>query len=441
MKRLLLGTLAGFLLTSQLVTAQQLLVTESSNDQVMLFDALDGTLINSSFIDLTLVGAGTPIECHEGPSALYIADQTADSVYMFSLDGATHLGTITGGMDNIRGLCFANGVLYVSNSGTGNGAPGDAILMFDAVGTPLGSFPASDPFDVVEYGGNLLVTDIANEDLLLFDYAGNSLGIFHDSDGLNGIDFPEQANPRGSTGGVLVGGFSSPIGVYDYDSTGTEAGYWAVGTGVRGVYELGHGDFLFTDTSGVHILDPASGTSTTVLSGVSARFIQPYGAGVGHGTLYCFGDPGVDTPCPCGNDNDGSVPESGCANGVFASGARLLSNGTPSLTGDQLVLSTTGLEPNQAGLYFQANNDLSPGLVWGDGLRCAGGQLKRLGVVVSDATGYSDTSGYPLPISHLAGNVLAGDTKYYQCWYSNPSGSPCATGFNSSNGYAVTWEP
>ena len=38
---------------------------------------------------------------------------------------------------------------------------------------------------------------------------------------------------------------------------------------------------------------------------------------------YCFGDPGSGTPCPCGNDNDGSVPGSGCANGVFTSGAQL----------------------------------------------------------------------------------------------------------------------
>ncbi len=159
------------------------------------------------------------------------------------------------------------------------------------------------------------------------------------------------------------------------------------------------------------------------------------------GVPYCFGDPGAGTPCPCSNDNDGSVAGSGCANGVFASGAQLTGSGVASVSADTLVLATTGLEPVNSGLYFQADNDLFPGNAWGDGLQCAGGQLKRLGVRFSDGSGYSDTSGYPQPISVKAGNVLAGDTKYYQCWYRNPNGSPCGSDFNASNGYAVTWQP
>jgi len=157
---------------------------------------------------------------------------------------------------------------------------------------------------------------------------------------------------------------------------------------------------------------------------------------------YCFGDPGADTPCPCNNDNDGSVPGSGCANGVFASGARLTATGGANLAADTLVLATTHTEPNNAGLYFQADNDLRPGLVWGDGLRCAGGNLRRLGVRFSDSSGYSDTSGLPQPISLLAGNVLPGDTKFYQCWYRTTIDPPCGSGvndFNTSNGYAITW--
>ena len=159
------------------------------------------------------------------------------------------------------------------------------------------------------------------------------------------------------------------------------------------------------------------------------------------GVPYCFGDPGSGTPCPCSNDNDGSVPGSGCANGVFASGARLTGLGNARVSADTLMLLTTGLEPNNSGLYFQANNDLTPGIVWGDGLQCAGGGLVRLGVVFSDMTGYSDTSGYSDTISAKVGNIVAGDTKYYQYWYRNPTGSLCGSDFNASNGYAVTWAP
>ncbi len=162
------------------------------------------------------------------------------------------------------------------------------------------------------------------------------------------------------------------------------------------------------------------------------------------GSGYCFGDPGSGTPCPCSNDNDGSVPGSGCDNGVFASGAKLVGSGVASLSSDTLVLSCTGLEPNNSGLYFQANNDLSPGNIWGDGLQCAGGQLKRLGVRFADGSGASTTSAWATPISVKAGNIVAGDTKRYQCWYRTTSNPPCGPGvndFNSSNGYAVTWAP
>ncbi len=159
------------------------------------------------------------------------------------------------------------------------------------------------------------------------------------------------------------------------------------------------------------------------------------------GHPYCSGDLGSGSPCPCGNDNDGSVPGSGCANGVFASGARVAGEGVASLGHDSLVLVATHLEPNNTGLYFQADNDLSPGVLWGDGLRCAGGNLKRLQVRFADAAGASFTT---VGISAKVGNIIAGGTKYYQCWYRTTANPPCGAGvndFNSSNGYSVTWLP
>jgi len=154
------------------------------------------------------------------------------------------------------------------------------------------------------------------------------------------------------------------------------------------------------------------------------------------GVRYCFGDPGSGTPCPCGNDDDGLLPESGCANGASASGARLSGSGVASLTADTLALTCTGLEPGQAGLYFRADHDRSPGVPWGDGLSCAGGALKLLQLRIADGGGASGTT---IVISAKAGNVAAGDTRYYQCWYRNPTGSPCGFDFNASSGIAVSW--
>ena len=161
------------------------------------------------------------------------------------------------------------------------------------------------------------------------------------------------------------------------------------------------------------------------------------------GVPYSFGDPGVGTPCPCSNDNDQSHPGSGCANGAFASGAQLTGSGVASVSGDTLVLQATGLDPNNSGLYFQANNALNggDGSAFGDGLRCAGGGLIRLQVRASDGSGASSTT---IAIG-MKGGVAAGDTKRYQCWYRDTSGGqPCGVGvndFNLSNGYEIIWIP
>jgi len=157
----------------------------------------------------------------------------------------------------------------------------------------------------------------------------------------------------------------------------------------------------------------------------------------------CFGDPGSGTPCPCGNENDGSVPGSGCANGSYASGAHLTSSGTPSVSNDTLILSTTGMHPSNSGLYFQGNNTVNngSGLPFGDGLRCVGGAVIRLQVRFADGIGSSSTN---IAIA-AKGGVSPGDTKRYQCWYRDNSGAqPCGVGvndFNLSNGYQVTWVP
>ena len=108
-----------------------------------------------------------------------------------------------------------------------------------------------------------------------------------------------------------------------------------------------------------------------------------------------------------------------------------------------LVLTTTGLDPNNTGLYFQANNLVNGGAgnAFGDGLRCAGGGLIRLQIRTSDGNGVSSTT---IAIG-AKGGVMPGDVKRYQCWYRDTSGSqPCGVGandFNLSNGYEVTWIP
>jgi len=161
----------------------------------------------------------------------------------------------------------------------------------------------------------------------------------------------------------------------------------------------------------------------------------------GTGVAYCTGEVGVGTPCPCNNDNDGSIPDAGCANGAFSSGAKLIALGNASVSNDTVTLAATNVHPGNSGLYFQANNAINSGngSVFGDGLRCAGGGLIRLQVRFSNSHGESATT---ISIS-AKGGVSAGDIKRYQYWYRDTSGDqPCGVGvndFNLTNGLRITW--
>ncbi len=157
------------------------------------------------------------------------------------------------------------------------------------------------------------------------------------------------------------------------------------------------------------------------------------------GTGYCDGDNGSGV-CPCGNDNDGSVPGSGCDNGVFASGALLAGSGEPSTGDDSFTLTTTHAEPNRVCLYLQADEAQSPPTLWGDGLRCIGEPATALQVLFADAAGGSSTT----TGLAAAGGVTAGEVQYHQCLYRTTTNPLCGHGvndFNTTNGYSVVWLP
>jgi len=151
----------------------------------------------------------------------------------------------------------------------------------------------------------------------------------------------------------------------------------------------------------------------------------------GTGTGYCFGD-GTGDPCPCGNT--GGAGE-GCANST-GSGGLLVGTGSLSVTADDLGFDASGLLPGQGALLFVANNQLS-GLYFGDGLRCAGGALKRLGVRIPNASGAAHWG----PGLAAAGGWSAGDVRNFQLWYRDPVNSPCSNEFNTSNGVNAVFVP
>jgi hypothetical protein len=159
------------------------------------------------------------------------------------------------------------------------------------------------------------------------------------------------------------------------------------------------------------------------------------------GVVFCAGD-GVApaTSCPCGND---STPgdDVGCLNSL-GTGAKLRASGVPSVAGDTLVLVGTQMA-NSSCLYFQGTAQAAggSGTLFGDGLRCAGGTVVRLGT----ETNVGGASQYPGPgqlPSSIKGMIPpAGGTRTYQCWYRNAAPFCTASTFNLTNGLELSWNP
>jgi len=153
-------------------------------------------------------------------------------------------------------------------------------------------------------------------------------------------------------------------------------------------------------------------------------------------TAFCFGD-GSGLACPCGN---GSVPGAGvgCLNSL-GNGAVVGASGSASLVADTFVLAGSGM-PDSSALYFQGTNQVSAGAgaVFGDGLRCAGGTVTRLGTQLNVA----GASQYPqvgdLSVS-VRGAIGGPGTRTYQIWYRNAAAFCTSDTFNLSNGIQVTW--
>jgi hypothetical protein len=176
--------------------------------------------------------------------------------------------------------------------------------------------------------------------------------------------------------------------------------------------------------------DIASGTSQDRNGDGVPDSCQPVG------TPYCFGD-GSSGACPCGN---AGPTGSGCTNSV-GQAARLEAVGTTSP--DDLVLVSSGELPSALTIFAQGTQSTSPHL-FGDGLRCVGGTIKRLfSHNASGGTAYAPAPGDP-PITArsaaLGDPIPSGATRYYWAYYRDPNPGFCTSfTFNASNAISIGW--
>ena len=149
------------------------------------------------------------------------------------------------------------------------------------------------------------------------------------------------------------------------------------------------------------------------------------------GQPYCFGD-GTGTACPCANNG---AAGNGCASSVNPNGGNLSTSGNADLGNDTLALLGSGM-PNSTCLYFQGTSQIS--VVFGDGLRCAGGAVTRLGTKLNALGSSQYPIGADAPIS-VKGGVMAPGSRVYQVWYRNAAPFCTPRTFNLVNGILVNW--
>jgi hypothetical protein len=120
------------------------------------------------------------------------------------------------------------------------------------------------------------------------------------------------------------------------------------------------------------------------------------------------------------------------------------------LSSDSLFLVTGGETPNALSLVVQGDAVVATGIVYGQGVRCVGGTLRRLYTKVAERGSIlaPDFPGGDIAVSQRAaseGDVIrGGQSRWYSVFYRDPhvqSGCSPTSTFNCTPTGRVTWSP
>jgi hypothetical protein len=120
------------------------------------------------------------------------------------------------------------------------------------------------------------------------------------------------------------------------------------------------------------------------------------------------------------------------------------------LSSDSLVFVSLAQRSTELSILIQGNALIPAGVVYGQGVRCSGGALKRL--YTKTASGGSITApdfnaGDPqvsVRSAALGDTILAGQSRWYLVYYRDPivlGGCPATSTFNATQTGQVTWSP
>jgi hypothetical protein len=340
-------------------------------------------------------------------------------------DGARLVAS--GTFDSIGGVAGAHVAQWDGSAwsplGAGLDAPALALAVYDA-GSGRAELYAGGAFTLA---GGVAVQGIARWDGTSWAAVGDAVGAPGGS--VRALAVHDDGLGHGAalyaSGTFTALGSASTAGLARWDGAQWSAVAGGSAALALAVYDDGAGAALYLGGNAASPPGVAS-TNLAALRGCDAP-----------GRAFCFGD-GSGTPCPCGNHGTAGA---GCASSV-GSGAVLAASGTPSVQADTLVLHGSGMPPDSLSLYLQGLAPHASGLgsAFGDGLRCVGGSLARLGVAqcVNGASSYPSLGDAPVS---LQASAPPGVTRTYQIWYRDPASFCSAATFNLSNGLQLHWLP
>ena len=161
-------------------------------------------------------------------------------------------------------------------------------------------------------------------------------------------------------------------------------------------------------------------------------------------------EPGIGgvIACPCGNPPAG--PRRGCDNSSGTGGAKLYAYGGTFVSSDSLVFQVHEYGRDTLRFFLQGSTTIASGVVYGQGVRCAGGRILRLYTRSGPWRTFSvpnhDAGELPVTARSAAlGDVIrAGETRAYFVSYRDATvlgGCPTSRTFNATQTGVVNWAP
>ncbi|MBI5364160.1 MAG: hypothetical protein HZA53_13350 [Planctomycetes bacterium] len=334
-----------------------------------------------------------------------------------SLARANGVATFDGLTEGYLGPTFTSGGITFSSMW--NGIVGDDDFACENASTTFAGFPGFSSPNVLAFAGYVPGGGAGYHRIVSFEATtGQIETIAHVNLLLSAVHPGNQIRLEAWLGGTLAASTSytipGPSGFFQTQLSLYDVPYDHIV--VRGVGAVDGGAFFAcVDEVALYYTPPIPGG-------------QPFCSGDGQ-------DPTAAIPCPCGNTG---AARHGCANSVNPLGAELLTSG--SLAQDRVVLEASGMPATSSCIYLQGDQLVNA--VFGDGVRCTGGNLLRL----RTRTNANGASRFPdatdtVSLSQRGGvQVGSGVLRFYQTYYRNASAQFCPPEtFNVTNGSFVIW--